>query len=463
MDKTRKLRRYNRKDYTAMVEFPVEIVGRDGVVRRYSFEDSIRLYQHRISSAAGRYDDGEIARAEAQHCRRRIDQLRRSYLERYGEAVLQRSRGLALAPGLASELTAFVRRCVCPQGGMDLVELAHLGQLDHCEAYSLRPEAGASCLVLYLYSFDSEDDGSGPCRTAFFAQVKLLQRGRSCAPDVETLVAFHHTADFGLVLAGAADAAAALARPFEAPEMDALLEGPEQGRPQLDALSRLRRGDAQGALRVFEQAYERHPYRRSAYLGAAVVADQLGHFEAGALAAQMGSHYFPGDSGLAWHLAVAQLRLGDLDAAECALDRARALRADEHAVCVLQGLIALRRSRLGQGRRELARAAAGDSGRDPALAHTRKRLRLSLAALGAVRLLALGGCGLALFTTQGSGGPWVMAALAFALLFLVARPVWQRWLKALVSRSGATGLSLASVATLQGPAGSPQASESSGT
>ena len=51
LDKSHKIRRYKRKDYTAVVDFPVEIIGRDGVVRRYSFEESIRLYQRRIASA----------------------------------------------------------------------------------------------------------------------------------------------------------------------------------------------------------------------------------------------------------------------------------------------------------------------------------------------------------------------------------------------------------------------------
>ena len=42
VDKNRRLRRYGRKDYTQVVDFPVEIVGRDGVVRRYSFEELLR-------------------------------------------------------------------------------------------------------------------------------------------------------------------------------------------------------------------------------------------------------------------------------------------------------------------------------------------------------------------------------------------------------------------------------------
>ena len=61
MDKSRKLKRYRRKDYTQVVEFPVEIIGRDGVVRRYSFEESVRLYQRRIASADVRYTEASPA------------------------------------------------------------------------------------------------------------------------------------------------------------------------------------------------------------------------------------------------------------------------------------------------------------------------------------------------------------------------------------------------------------------
>ena len=83
MDKDWKLQRYGRKDYSEIVDFPVEIVGRDGVVRRYSFEDSIRLYQRRITFAGIRYRETELIEAESQHCQSRIDQLRRSYFHRF--------------------------------------------------------------------------------------------------------------------------------------------------------------------------------------------------------------------------------------------------------------------------------------------------------------------------------------------------------------------------------------------
>ena len=69
VERATRLRRYLRKDYSHVVEFPVEIVGRDGLVRRYSFDDSVRLYQRRIHSAVMRYDDGDLVDAEVRHCR----------------------------------------------------------------------------------------------------------------------------------------------------------------------------------------------------------------------------------------------------------------------------------------------------------------------------------------------------------------------------------------------------------
>ena len=115
MEKGRKMRRYSRKDYTQLVDFPVEIVGRDGVVRRYSFEESVRLYQRRIASAALRYHDDEVVSAEVEHCRSRIVQLRKSYFARYGWSGIHVMGATgALEDGLAAEVAAFIRRWLEP-------------------------------------------------------------------------------------------------------------------------------------------------------------------------------------------------------------------------------------------------------------------------------------------------------------------------------------------------------------
>ena len=434
MDKNRKLRRYDRKDYTQVVEFPVEIVGRDGVVRRYTFEESIRLYQRRIASAEARYVDLELARAEAEHCRRRIEQLRRSYLERYGDGGLRSVRVVAGGPALAGEVTAFLRRCLGSTQALDQVEIEHAGTLEHCEAYGASVD-GAGTLVLYLYSF--EQPGDCERREAFFAQVKLLQLQRPGVEGVEQLVAFHHSADYGMVLSGSgATAHQASGRTVEQ-GAESELDAPPAA--HANALERLSRGDYEGALRAFERSYEHEHYRRTAYLGAAFVADQLGAFGRAGLAAEMGSRYFPDDPSMAWHLAVARLRQGQLAGAYLALARAQAVEADPHAVLLLRAILALLDGHNRTGARLLERARHLDAGPDRPLVRTRQRLHLALAGLGLMRALGFvvgTAClGLALL---GNSLAWMGAAAGLGLM-LASGPVLRMWLRVRHRATGAVG------------------------
>lgn len=450
MDKSRKLRRYNRKDYNQVVDFPVEIVGRDGVVRRYTFEESVRLYQRRIASAPARYGDQEVAQAEMEHCQRRIDQLRRSYLERYGGSAARRIVELEGTTGLAGEVTAFLLRAM-DAASFEQVRLEPVGTVDLARVHAVDRGAGASAWLLYIYELG--DGGEGPARDAFFAQVKLLQQLRGGGEGVETLLAFHHTADLGMILTG--NGASAMDDPKQGDPDDepalatgarALGEGREP-EPH-DAMGKMRRGDPEGALASFERAYERDPYRRSAYLGAAVVADLLGRFEHAALATEMGTRYLPDDAALAWHLAVARLRRGEIEEARTALARAQTLDADPHAVCLLRSLLALHDGHLRAGLRLLQEAARLDQGEDPALAHTRRRLRLSLGALALGRALGLLGAAACLGPAVDGSGPARVAAVVALGAAALAGPAWRFWLRRGVSGPGRSGLRLASAAML---------------
>ncbi|HNH49484.1 MAG TPA: hypothetical protein PKY30_20735, partial [Myxococcota bacterium] len=100
-----------RKNYQQVVEFPVEIVGRDGQVRRFSFDESVRLYQRRVVSAALRYEGAREVREEVEHCRHRIEQLRRSYLEHFGWGPFRGNAvGSVLGTPRAAEIVAFLKR-----------------------------------------------------------------------------------------------------------------------------------------------------------------------------------------------------------------------------------------------------------------------------------------------------------------------------------------------------------------
>ena len=451
MDKGRKLRRYSRKDYTQLVDFPVEIVGRDGVVRRYSFEESVRLYQRRIASASMRYEDGDIVTAEVRHCRRRIGQLRESYFARYGWAALRVPGGGQLDGELAGEVAAFLRKCVGPGlgDGLDGLELSFLGEEADHRLYFVHGEGGlldGGSAILYLYRF--ETGGSCPEREAFFDYLKVLQTVRKAGPGVETLVAFHHTADCGLILSRQAAAHEALSDAAPTSDDPAWDEpGEAADDPVREAMVLLRKGRAPGALALLEAAYEEQPYRRSAYMAAAVVADQLGEHARGETAALMGSRYFSGDRLLGYHLAAARLRLRDPDGAEQALEPLLGEHGEAAAVRLLQSILRLERGRLragARGLRDAARGAAADSD----IHQAARTLRLQLLAR---RLLRIAGAALGLAATLAwFQGPPLAALLAVpgAGLWWGAHRLWRRQLGASLAGRGSDGLRLATPGAL---------------
>ena len=102
----------SNKKYNDYIDFPVEIVGKDGVVRYYSFEESVSLYQRRIRLARLRHDTPNARKRELEHCSNRIAQLRRSYFARYGWESFTLSQPLPkmFTIELSGELSAYLRR-----------------------------------------------------------------------------------------------------------------------------------------------------------------------------------------------------------------------------------------------------------------------------------------------------------------------------------------------------------------
>lgn len=460
MERKKKLHRYRRKDYDQVVDFPVEIVGRDGVIRRYSFEDSVRLYQRRIASAVQRHGDQDMVQAERQHCQRRIDQLRRSYLWRHGGEDLAQEAVAKERPAMAGEALAFVRR-----------QLA--GRLEPDRAVALRPlesdgptllfavlVEGLPCLVLSLHTFEGPDGEAG--REAFQAQIALLQACAGAGEGVEALLAWSLENDCALVLTGPGGMEGWRSAREDPDEPEASSGAADlDARPRALAVGRLDPRQLAGALDAFESAYEADPWQRRAYLGAAAVGDHLGSFERAAMAARMGVRYFPQDPAMAWHLAVAELRLQRLPEARAALDGAARLGADAHAVRVLGALLAMVEGRWSAMPELLEQAARLDRGLDPGLARVRRLLRLILGVrrllwgllglclplglgaamgLGEAPLLRFGLCAVAL----GAGG-------ALALL-------WPSWLRRWVVRAVGPAAELSSLATVERAAGPPPSS-----
>jgi hypothetical protein len=324
MDKNWKLSRYDRKDYTELVDFPVEIVGRDGVVRRYTFEDSIRLYQKRITSASSRYRDGDLARAEVNHCQSRIDQLRRSFFHRYGWGTPEGSPSAEEAFGdLAGELAAFLCRVLGVDDRPDIVFHPIEAEVDGLATWYVVPQSlprVESGMILYFHRLDPlEATESAGARDRFFRRLKELERTTRAGGDAERLIAFHHTADCGFVLTGRASDYTELGQGATEPFHQPVDLAPT---PWDEVLEIVRKGDYEAALRRCKDLVREQPWHRNAYVAGAMIASYLGEYGQGEDLAVIGSKYFANDGALLYYLGACLLRQGRVAAGEDALHRA---------------------------------------------------------------------------------------------------------------------------------------------
>lgn len=391
MERTARLRRYQRKDYTQLVDFPVEIVGRDGQVRRYSFDESVRLYQRRVRSASIRYDDLELVQAEVVHCRQRVEQLRRSYLEHFGWGTLREPAGDGAVRGpLLAEVVSFLRR-VFPSGeGPPPVDVTRLAASGDEDAYYVRFRPSGRAWILYARPIDPEDPAS---RAAFRARARRLG-AMPPGPDVERLMVAHEGADVGLLLTGTGD----WDGPTPPPVGDD--DAPDRPDPGVDpwvaGFRALQEGSAGDAVRAFEAGLEKVPASLPLAQAAAVVALLDSQPERAELFARQGLLNHADDPRCRYLLAVALARLGRRDEAAEALGRVRR----DAPAAMLGGLLCLADGRL------LAAAArvwgAGLPRLDPArwasraLANVRGRVvRLGVGLLGAALLAVAGALGLA--------------------------------------------------------------------
>lgn len=335
MDKNWKLQRYNRKDYSEVVEFPVEIVGRDGVVRRYTFEDSIRLYQRRITFAPIRYRDGDLVDAEIHHCRSRIDQLRRSYFHRFGWGTPEGQPNAAETfEDLAGEVAAFLCRVLETEGRPN-VRFERLGSTDDdtVSTWFLSPEEDPRSMILYVHRF--RGPVADAARDRFFTALRRLEISAPLGGDSEKLLAFYHCVDCGFVLTGQAeefpDPLGNTGRTGAAPPVDAAPT------PWDDALELIRRGRHDEALARCRAVVKNQPWHRRAYVAGAMVAMHLEQPEVAEELALVGTRYYVDDSILHYYLGVARLQLGRDDGRD-ALVRALTLDPANSAARAALGL-----------------------------------------------------------------------------------------------------------------------------
>lgn len=335
MERSSRLRKYHRKDYTQSVDFPVEIVGRDGRVRRYSYDESVRLYQRRIRSAIARLDDSELVDAEVRHCRLRIEQLRRSFLEQQGGGV---GRGQVMGTVLGAEVYAFLGR-----QGIEGLELGSLRLLVTGVGDTLwvGTQSGRAFMV---YAFRL--DGEGP-RAAFEAQRRLLnavpepENGTQEGDGTERLFVAWESAEIGVLLAGGGAWTGSNVEPATGEGEPEVAEGPAE----VVAMRALKEGNIADALRIFEEGMEQAPLRPSLALAAAAVALLDQQVERARFAASHGLlHSAPGDGVrplLAAMLGIALYRMHEPHLAREAV-RASPEAPLSHAVALLLDLTRLR-------------------------------------------------------------------------------------------------------------------------
>jgi hypothetical protein len=281
----------------------VEIVGRDGVVRRYTFEDSIRLYQRRITFAPIRYRDDDLVRAEVNHCRSRIGQLRRSYFHRYGWGTPDGQPSAEQCFGdLCGELAAFMSR-VLDTDERPEIRFDQLQQESHgASTWFVTPEDARAGMLLYVHRFaEGNDDAS---REAFFASLKCLERHGRTGGDTERLIAFHHTVDCGFVLTGRGGDVHQVVRSGGRARAVDLAPTPWD-----EVLEIIRKGDYEAALQRCKGLVGDQPYHRNAYVAGAMLANFLGEHHVAESLASVGVRYFPRDGALHYYLGVALLRI----------------------------------------------------------------------------------------------------------------------------------------------------------
>ena len=191
-ERSDRLRAYDGKDYSEVIEFPVELVDRDGVVRRYSYEESLAVYHRRIQSAPWRYADDDLIRAEIGHCTRRIEQIKRSYATRTRHSGPSAASNPRASLGEGWEIVVRYYEAALAARRLSLntefdVKVALLQDEPVCRIYHLAFGARGGHL-LYIYPFDRVGDGD-PRES--FEQAQIGFRGQVQGVGVERMLLPH--------------------------------------------------------------------------------------------------------------------------------------------------------------------------------------------------------------------------------------------------------------------------------
>ncbi len=457
-----KLRRYEDKDYSEVVEFPVELVDRDGVIRLYSYEDSLRVYLRRIASAPWRYADDTLIAAEVDHCNKRIDQLRRSYLLRcknIGAQLASHDRTTdqcVVGEGLTvlNEHLADVESDSMDAGDpaqLDL-EITAVAERELPAVYQVVHRPSARLYLLYIFPFDEtaaevtyeEQRGVFEAATAMGGarseRLRLARRGE---------MAFFLLTERMSVVDRDPDPSSDDRSPVDdlRPSSHSRADtSDEEKRPALAAftsgLAALRRREPELAIPQLKRTIELNPYHREAYLALSTLLDMMGEVEEGGLYASMAAAYYPDDGLIRFALGLNLLRRGERDEALAEFERAASLDAALYQPRYFAGLLLAMDGRFALAERKLARAAElTRRERDRvelALRWARARRRLRRWFLGAAGVCGVVGVACLAWSA------WAAAAAGFAAGTLIGLHVLQ-------SRLARRRLALSTARALSGP------------
>lgn len=433
-----KVQAYDGKDYSEDIEFPVELVDRDGVVRRYSYEESLAVYHRRIQSAPWRYGEDELIRAEIYHCTRRIDQIKRSYQRRRsdGDAAPTNPRA-ALGEAyeaIRDHYLEILRERRLQIAGDLAMRLSLLDDQPGCRIYHLGFGASKGGHLVYVYPFDKLGDrdprrGFEEARDAF----RRVPRG----VGVEQLLRVEEGRTAGYLLTGATElpegleALATRVEEFGANGDDAnqpwWLGGPqpeeeaeeEESGPFEDGVAALRNEDAEGAVTCFRAAVEENPFHREAYLALLAVLDGSERYKEASLYAEMALRNLPEDALIRYRQGINLVRLGRLKEAVAVFDLAATGTPALHQPSYFAAHVLLARGRDLDGawtRLRRAVALAPDEEQVVDALNTVERARLLRRVLRGIGLGCVLASGVGISAGLASSG----ASLAVSLLLVLA-------------------------------------------
>lgn len=412
-----RLRAYDGKDYGEIIEFPVELVDRDGVVRRYSYEESLAVYHRRIQSAPWRYGDDDLVRAEIGHCTRRIDQIKRSYSSRsrsgLAEPAPDPQASLGEAWGL---LRGFYDRVLADHGlrpkGELVLAISLLQDEPASRVYHIAFDGARDGHLLYVFPFDRQGDADPQ---AAWRDAQVPYRGLPAGLDVERLLLAEAGEGLGVVVTGTSELpeglrAQAVAREeVEAPGgigpteeeartwwNQAVHEDAEAaaGDPFEAGVTALREDRPQDAIDAFRRVVEANPFHREAYLALLAVLDGAGRYAEADLYGEMAGRHLPGDGLVRYRQAINMVRQGKLERAIAAFDEAAQLAPSlfQPSYFAAQVLVVKCRDLDGAARRLKSAAAVAED--EPHVLHALRSVQRCIALRRSLRLSSIGLAGI---------------------------------------------------------------------